>query len=72
MTTTSRFKDESIENASQDKLRHSYPAAVRERRWPEPGDVARCGYVKRDMTTPPGRWGEAGVCIVCEALFLSI
>lgn len=56
------------DEGQQDRLRHSYPLAVMEGRWPVVGDLARCGYVKRAETRPPGRWGEAGVCVVCEEL----
>lgn len=59
---------ERIGGDRQSKLRHSYPAAVREGRLPAEGDVARCGYVKRGPTAPPGEWGTSEVCIVCESL----
>lgn len=68
MTTTSLSERERTNEGQHDELRHSYPAAVREGRLPGPGDVARCGYVKRDPTTSSGAWGTSEVCIVCESL----
>jgi len=55
-------------SGEEDGLKHSYPGAVDKGRMPVPGDVARCGYVKRSPTGSPGQWGTAGVCIVCERL----
>jgi hypothetical protein len=52
----------------QDKLRHGYLAAAREGRVPVVGDVARCGYVKRDDTGSGGAWGTSEACVVCEHL----
>jgi hypothetical protein len=59
---------ECTDEGQHDKLRHSYPAAVKEGRLPVPGDVARCGYVKRGPTTVPGTWGTSEACVVCEHL----
>jgi hypothetical protein len=53
-----------------DKLHHGYLQAAREGRLPVPGDVARCGYVKRGPTVSGGRWGTADACVVCERLKL--
>ena len=59
---------ERTDEGQHDELRHSYPTAVREGRWPVAGDVARCGYVKRGPTSPPGEWGMSDACVVCESL----
>lgn len=68
MRTAIASQRERTDEGQQDKLRHSYPAAVKEGRWPVEGDVARCGYVKRGPTTAPGQWGTSEACIVCEEL----
>jgi hypothetical protein len=52
----------------RDKLRHGYPQAIAEGRLPQPGDVARCGYVKRGPTDSGGAWGTSEACVVCERL----